>query len=92
MERGKLPPRGVSERVLDALGAILGRSADALRRAGEGLSGAGPRGPERRSDRVRAHGARPGPGGRRPARRRRAPPPDDAEPWDEVDELFRGRA
>ena len=36
MEVGTLPAEGVSQRVLDALGQILGESGQALRRAGEG--------------------------------------------------------
>jgi hypothetical protein len=35
MERGQLPPSGVSTRVLEALGSILDASAERLRRAGE---------------------------------------------------------
>jgi hypothetical protein len=91
MERGKLPPRGVSERVLEALSSILGRSAEVLRRAGEGLSSAG--------GMAAAGGAPPAfarmahaPAPAAPAAS--VPPPDAAaeqpEPWDEVDELFRG--
>jgi hypothetical protein len=96
MERGKLPSRGVSDRVLEALGSILGRSAEAVRRAGEGLAGAGPA----------AGGADATPAFARmshaPAPAAAGPPPDalassassnaEEEPWDEVDELFRGGA
>jgi len=35
MEQGRLTAAGVSQRVLEALGAIVGAGADALRRAGE---------------------------------------------------------
>jgi hypothetical protein len=46
MEQGRLPARGVSARVLEALGSILATSADALRAAGEGTvppsAGGGP--------------------------------------------------
>src|SRR4051794_26836296 len=34
MEQGQLPAEGVSDKVLEALGGLLGRSADALREAG----------------------------------------------------------
>ena len=37
METGQLDPDGVSDQVLEALGSILGRSAEALRSLGEGL-------------------------------------------------------
>jgi hypothetical protein len=37
MEHGHLPAAGVSDRVLDALGAIVGASAGALRQAGAAL-------------------------------------------------------
>lgn len=43
MEQGTLPAAGVTDTVLDALGAIVGESRDALRRAGEAL-GPGPEG------------------------------------------------
>ncbi len=39
MEQGLLAPAGVSDRVLKALSAILGESAEALRRAGRALTG-----------------------------------------------------
>ncbi len=34
MEQGMLPAKGVSNRVLDAIGSIVGASGEALRRAG----------------------------------------------------------
>jgi hypothetical protein len=87
MEQGSLEPAGVSDRVLDALGGIVGASAESLRRAGESLAGAVAA--EDRAEpaftRLR-HGAAEG----------MASPGDRAEPvrggegWDEVDELFRG--
>lgn len=40
MEHGLLPANGVSDRVLAALGALLGHTAAALRAAGETLAGA----------------------------------------------------
>lgn len=39
MERGQLPPGGVSDRVLDALAGILDSTTGALRRAGEAAAG-----------------------------------------------------
>lgn len=39
MERGQLPPEGVSDRVLDALAGILDSTTAALRRAGEAAAG-----------------------------------------------------
>lgn len=42
MEQGLLPAARVSDRVLEALGRIVGRSADALRDAGRALVGSGP--------------------------------------------------
>ena len=44
MEQGLLPARGVSDRVLDALGRIVGETAQSLRDAGRALapSGEGP--------------------------------------------------
>lgn len=85
MERGLLPSAGVSARVLDALGEIVGATGEFLRRAGEPL----------------AIGGTPDPGevyartGRSDARDRNAdsaPAPADRTPEarDEVDELFTG--
>ena len=84
MEQGLLPADGVSDRVLEALGAILGRSADALREAGGRAAQEGAP-PAPSSAPAFARLARPG----KPA----APPEAAAAPeerWDEVDELFRG--
>src|SRR3954447_10943418 len=39
MEQGRLEAEGVSDRVLEALGGILGRSAEALREAGRSAPG-----------------------------------------------------
>ena len=85
MEQGLLPARGVSDRVLDALAAIFGETAQSLRDAGQALvpSGEGPA----------AAPAAALPGGPTPSRRPpasgEAHPTTEAE-WDEVDELFRG--
>jgi len=45
MEQGTLPAAGVTDTVLDALGAIVGESRDALRRGGQAF-GPGPEGGE----------------------------------------------
>jgi hypothetical protein len=83
MEQGLLPAAGVSETVLDALGKIVGWTAEALRTAGE-LPAAGP--PRSDAGAVFARTHR----GDAPAH-----PPDpgsalSAGEWDEVDRLFRG--
>lgn len=84
METGQLDPDGVSDQVLEALGSILGRSAEALRNMGEGL---GPRGYEAKkllytrlsvSDADRTSEAD-------------SSEEQDEGDWDEVDRLFRGR-
>jgi hypothetical protein len=74
MEQGRLAPSGVSDRVLEALGALVGTTAARLRAAGE--SAGGP---------VAAPAARPGlrPRMASAARARR-------EPDDEIDRLFTG--
>ena len=84
MEQGLLPAAGVSDRVLEALGQIVGETAQALREAGRALRppGEGPAAaPPPRS-----------PAARTPSRRRPPPEAPAAEEgeWDEVDELFRG--
>jgi hypothetical protein len=88
MEQGLLPSAGVSNKVLDALGGIVGASADFLRQAGR------PIGEGRLSDErvVYARLAFPD---ERFAADEEAPaaprsPGAPAEEWDEVDELFRG--
>ena len=53
MEQGLLPAAGVSDRVLDALGRIVGETTQALRDAGRALTPA-ERGPGRAGGRVRA--------------------------------------
>jgi hypothetical protein len=88
MEQGLLPSRGVSERVLEALGGIVGESVAALREAGRALgsTAAGAAGPE---DAVRAAFARRATADAAAAVPAAAASGDVAE-WDEVDELFRG--
>ena len=82
MEQGLLPARGVSMRVLEALGEIVGASADALRRAGESARWPAP---PPASAPVFARTAAGAP----PAEPARAAERPDVE-WDEVDQLFRG--
>src|SRR4051794_33804009 len=84
MEQGLLDADGVSDTVLERLGAILGSTAEALRDAGRSL-GPGTQGLE--TGAVFARTAMP------PAAEYAAPasaPPStvDEEPWDEVDEFF----
>ena len=84
MEQGRLPAEGVSGRVLEALGSILGQSAERLRAMGEALGPAGPPSEEGAVFARRAALSEPA-----------APPPGAAAPrapddWDDVDELFRG--
>jgi hypothetical protein len=85
MEQGLLPSEGVSDRVLDALGRIVGESPDALREAGEVIA------PE--------FGAGSAQSGTAFARRRKAEASESgvaksaeaSQPrWDDVDWLFRG--
>lgn len=85
MEQGLLPAEGVSDRVLEALGQIVGETAQALREAGRALappSQGPPAAPApaftRRAYAEAAGAATPG-----------AQPAEEGE-WDEVDQLFRG--
>lgn len=90
MEQGLLPARGVAGRVLEALGEIVGESAETLRRAGEALEPGGGQtagaaafarfaSPDPQAQEAPAMPASPGPTG----------PAAETE-WDELDELFRG--
>ena len=83
MEQGTLPAAGVSDRVLDALGHIVGETAQALREAGRAPA-AGPPGATSQAFARRAHTP-----GAAPMRASAASPPETGE-WDEVDRLFRG--
>ena len=86
--RDSLDSDGVSERVLDALGGIVGASPEALRRAGsalgEGAGGAGQASPAFTRMRMADPEADQEAPAAAPASR-----PEEGE-WDEVDELFRG--
>lgn len=79
METGRLPARGVSDRVLDALGAILGLPAERLRAAG-----AAPRPAQAGGGAVFARAPKVALEAPAPAAAAAAPPPD----LDEVDRLF----
>jgi hypothetical protein len=82
MEQGLLPESGVSDAVLEALGRIVGYTAEALRRAGR-LPAAGPPRTDEGAVFARTTYGEPA----EPAET--APRPDT---WDEVDRLFRGGA
>jgi hypothetical protein len=83
MEQGLLPAAGVSDRVLEALGRIVGETAQALREAGGALRPAseGPSAAPTAAFARRAHAEAPPPA--------QAPIAEVGE-WDEIDELFRG--
>lgn len=87
MEQGLLPPQAVSQRVLEALGSIVGRSGQWLRRMGEALEPGGAAGaPEAAFARSAVmHELRQAPQSPAPP----AAPAQSAE-WDEVDRLFCG--
>lgn len=84
MEQGTLPAAGVSERALEALGAIFDTGAAALRRAGEAV---GPPPAGEAASAVFARRASGEPAAEEPGREPPAAPPPAAE-RDEVDELF----
>jgi hypothetical protein len=85
MEQGRLPAQGVSDGVLEALGQLVGETAQALRQAGRGLTPPG-RGAAEAPTPAFARRAYTEPRAAEPSV---APPPTQAQ-WDEVDELFRG--
>jgi hypothetical protein len=87
MEQGLLPADGVSTRVLEALGSILGQSADALRKAGSALEPPAEAGRAAAPAQAFARHGYPADYDEAPAA---AAPPPEAEEWDEVDQLFRG--
>jgi hypothetical protein len=88
MEQGLLEPRGVSDRVLDALSELLGTTRERLREAAQALGPAAPRADDALfartaipdADARAAMGVPPAPAGTQ----------EGAECFDEVDELFRG--
>ena len=85
MEQGLLPSRGVSDRVLESLGEIVGESARALREAGEAVRPPD-QGPATASTAAFARRAYTDTAGSPSP----ASPPIRQGEWDEVDELFRG--
>jgi hypothetical protein len=85
MEQGLLPEPGVSDAVLDALGKIVGYTAEGLRRAGQ-MPAPGPPRTDEGAVFARATYGEPAPAAAPPERER------PAEEWDEVDRLFRGGA
>ena len=84
MEQGLLPSAGVSDRVLDALGRIVGETTQALRDAGRALTPADESPAASAAAFARRGYAEPA-GAPSPGTQ---PPP--AAEWDEIDELFRG--
>lgn len=92
MEQGLLPSEGVDDKVLDALGSILGQSAETLRRAGRSLlPGAGESAPGPAQAFARQGLRSPGyiDAVEASSAREAAPGDANAEP-DEIDRLFRG--
>jgi hypothetical protein len=86
MEQGLLPSHGVSSRVLDGIGGLVGASGEFLRRAGEPFGA----GTGRAEGPVFARTATPDAeydGTTTRDEQRSAEPTDD---WDQVDRLFRG--
>lgn len=84
MEQGLLPAAGVSDTVLEALGKVVGRSAAALRRAGETVA---PGGTGSASSAAPTFARTTRPQGEPAEQARGDAPPSE---WDEVDRLFRG--
>lgn len=87
MEHGSLPSTGVSSRVLNALGGIVGASGEFLRSIGEPFAeGPGPaEGPVFARATTRAAEFQV-----EVADELRTAAPQPSEEWDDVDELFRG--
>jgi hypothetical protein len=85
MEQGRLPAQGVSDRVLESLGRIVGEKAQALRDAGRALAppGQGPATAPAPAFARRTYNE----SGMAEAAASPAHPPAE---WDDVDELFRG--
>ncbi len=88
MEQGTLPSSGVSDRVLEALGRIVGASAAVLRAAGTLAAPPPPPGRGRARRGARRDCPRADLAGRGAAPRAERPPTRDRR--DEVDELFTG--
>lgn len=86
MEQGLLPARGVSDRVLEALGQIVGETAQALRQAGQSLRAAPPPIPPAAAAAFARRAYTDAEASGEPVAAQGIP----AGEWDEVDELFRG--
>lgn len=86
MEQGLLPARGVSDRVLEALGQIVGETAEALREAGQSLRAAPPPIPPAAPAAFARRAYTDAEASGEPVAAQGIP----AGEWDEVDELFRG--
>jgi len=89
METGRLPAKGVSDDVLEALGQIVGQSREALREAGEAF-GQGPVGQAPTAPAF-ARAARTGPGSTETDEAHELLDDSSSVEFDEVDRLFRGR-
>jgi hypothetical protein len=85
MEQGLLPAQGVSDRVLEGLGQLLGETTETLREAGRALKppGEGPPGAPAAAFARRAYAEAAG------AQSPGTSPVQEGE-WDEIDQLFRG--
>ena len=90
MERGGLEASGVSPNVLEALGSIVGASAESLRNLGQAVEGAAAEGGAQPAFARRARGAELDAGAEDMAEAPASRPAAAGEEWDEVDELFRG--
>ncbi|MGI8554824.1 MAG: hypothetical protein ACR2LT_00485 [Pyrinomonadaceae bacterium] len=91
MEQGRLPAAGVSGRVLEALGEIVGASGQRLRQLGEAVTGPAAAGGDapvfaRSAPAPAAAPPPPSPG----VLYQQDPGTDEAPEWDDVDRLFRG--
>jgi len=86
MEQGRLPAAGVSDRVLDALGGIVGETRETLRAAGRSLSAYGGAGPAAAGASAFARSYYQTEDGLTLS----GTVADEPAEWDEVDELFRG--
>lgn len=90
MEQGTLRADGVSERVLQALGTLLGETADRLRSAGHAFDPVQGLGDTPASAFARTTAPGPIGPGFEPDTAPEPAMPSDPEEWDEVDRLFRG--
>jgi hypothetical protein len=87
MEQGTLPAAGVSDRVLEALGRVVGVTAQRLREAGRAAGGVVPEGAGAAAF---ARVGSPDPQYAEPREPPEEPTPAPGEPPDEIDALFTG--